>query len=706
MIRRRGVVVIAAVVILSGSLAMKTVVAYAAPGRALSWLAAGDSYSSGEGLPHSTGVCARADEVHSKTWADVASDDLKHQGGEVRYANPPELVACTGATTSEMLDSADPLGTPEWTPAMGQYDLVTFTFGGDDIGFAPIIEQCIGLSRLVATVASTLSSGNDIPYYVSPLPSDPGHSCPSAVTIEARIAALADTYRQLLTEIANEVVTPGGNIVVLGYPELVELPKYWRLWEQKVGSCWGIGTGDATALRGLAGDLDAAIGSAVSAVNAQTPNGVHITFVNVNTANDGNSPADRDLFEPSSGSRHNMCSSDPWLNGGSIIDYGSGSFHPKEPGLIAEGALAAAAIAKLDWSHLGTSQQVANAQLNQLTPGMEHTLVKVPGGWEAASFDQNGHIDFWKLEGQGPWMELSQSNYPLLPEASPQVSVAGALLRDMSDATYLVRGVFSGDGSANDVIFGPGPNGYGILTQASPTSPLSSDGHGESSTSSSSWDRQFAAFVSDGQLVTEQNSGAFDDAFASAFPLIVTWRWEGNEFIDATDNIVTAQAAAAPSVTAPPLPSGAPPDGSYAIDINEATPQYAEGSGFPALALLVSPMCNQLVNECGSQVTITIPADTTTIYPEDAPGSPHDTVRYISGPAWPIAGFAQDWGPDVGSPFDSSSSWDKKGLSPWYIPPSLVLAGSSLFVEANVPGVATFRGGQVTSIALYDPLGE
>lgn len=342
---------------LIGSAAGATPAAAAASTSPISWLAAGDSYSSGEGLPHSTGGCARAyDGSGSATWAAEGYQDL--HGQEPRL-HRPDLVACTGAVTADLIVGKDALGSPEWQPSMGRFDLVTFTFGGDNIGFSPIIEQCIGLSRLVATVENT-AEGGVVPRYVVPLPSDPGHTCPAASIIRSRIQALGRTYRNFLTQVANEVVAPGGNIVVLGYPELIELPEYWALWEQKLGACWGIGTGDATELRGLGGDLNATIGAAVSAVNAQAPDHVHMEFVDVNTANNGTALDDQNLYEPSLGLRHNLCASDPWLNGWNPIDYGSGSFHPKQAGLDAEGALAATFIAKLSWSGLPSATIAAD----------------------------------------------------------------------------------------------------------------------------------------------------------------------------------------------------------------------------------------------------------------------------------------------------------------------------------------------------------
>lgn len=317
---------------------------------ALTWLAAGDSYSSGNGLPHSTGACARANGQSSSAWAQMANKDLSKSHQFPSYATP-DLAACTGAKTTQMINAPDAMGTPEWTSGMGRFDLVTFTFGGDNIGFSSIVEQCAGLDLSI----NALAAAARVPLRVSTLPTDPNHTCPSTAIVRGRIKTLGTTYRAFLKQVAQRVVVPGGNIVVLGYPDFIELPKFWATWEQKLGVCWGIGTGDATELRGLAGDLDATIGSAVAAVNAQAPDGVHLTYVTVNTANDGNSSSDQDLFEPSLGPRHNLCASQPWLNGFTTIHYGFGSFHPNQTGQNAEGQLAATAIRKLSWTYLSPS---------------------------------------------------------------------------------------------------------------------------------------------------------------------------------------------------------------------------------------------------------------------------------------------------------------------------------------------------------------
>jgi DNA-binding beta-propeller fold protein YncE len=326
----------------------------------ITWLAAGDSYSSGTGLPVTTGLCDRADSsANPETYAPDAYADLK---SSIPTLDRPTLVACSGATSADFLQSDDAEGHPEWTSSMGRFDLVTFTFGGDDINFAGIIKQCIVGGSAIA-------------------PADPGHSCPSDSYIRNLISQrLGSAYQSFLTSVADRAVVPGGNIVVLGYPELLALPKYWPTILQHLGVCQGIGTGDATQLRGDAGDLNAAIGHDVNVVNAQHPNGVTLTFLDVNSASDPGpitiSDGNSNLFEPSQSDSHNLCGSvASWLNGVvlSNLDIHK-SFHPSALGNEAEGRLLAELIPRLPGmsgsgvqSSTPTEMLVANAGSNAIS---------------------------------------------------------------------------------------------------------------------------------------------------------------------------------------------------------------------------------------------------------------------------------------------------------------------------------------------------
>jgi hypothetical protein len=170
---------------------------------------------------------------------------------------------------------------------MGRYDLVTFSFGGDDIGFASIVQSCYEHT-------SECSNG----------------------TVRSGISTLGRAFPGFLIRVARSAVVSGGNVVVMGYPELIEDPSLWPQINRDTHQCQGIDTNTSKSIRGWAGALNAAIGSAVDRVNARPAaerNGVHFTFVDVVTgqSSDGISRSNPDLFEPATGARHELCSQGP-----------------------------------------------------------------------------------------------------------------------------------------------------------------------------------------------------------------------------------------------------------------------------------------------------------------------------------------------------------------------------------------------------------
>jgi hypothetical protein len=291
----------------------------------ISWLAAGDSYASGAGLTNTTKLCARAPGTEadpSMAWAVVAS---RSKVLEKDHFGAPDLVACIGAKTGEFFKQQGK-NPAEWTPSMGQYDLVTFSFGGNDIGFDSIIESC----------------------YLH------GSVC-SNQTVRSRISALAQVFPGFLTHVATSAVITGGNVVVMGYPELIEDPSLWPQINRDTHQCQGIDTNTSKSIRGWAGALNAAIGNAVNQVNAlpvAKRNGVHFTFIDVVTGqlSDGIDASNPDLFEPATGVRHELCSQgdDAWLNG-LTIHLSTRSMHPNQAGEDAMGNLATEVISGLSW---------------------------------------------------------------------------------------------------------------------------------------------------------------------------------------------------------------------------------------------------------------------------------------------------------------------------------------------------------------------
>ena len=301
---------------------------------AMTWLAAGDSYASGQGLTHTTEPSAdgTGKDGLSTTWAVAAAATLRSQGTHLAK-NSPDLVACTGAISDQFFhtDGASS-GAPQWKPSMGRYDLVSFSFGGDDINFSNIVAHCEEFGcpsdQSVRTLIATMAK-----YGVS---IDGTHTQP---------------YHSFLQSVAKKAVVDGGNIVVMGYPELVEDV---GLWSAGRTTCAGMSAGEVQRLRGWAGDLNATIGAAVAMVNALPAaqrNNVHLSYINPVSGGGAISGSDPNLYEPSSGTRHELCSTPgpSWLNGESDLHVMTRSFHPNQAGETAMGALAAETVSELSW---------------------------------------------------------------------------------------------------------------------------------------------------------------------------------------------------------------------------------------------------------------------------------------------------------------------------------------------------------------------
>jgi lysophospholipase L1-like esterase len=180
----------------------------------VSYVALGDSYSSGLGAGSyisSSGSCDRSTNAYPELWA---------------AANSPASfvsVACAGATTSDVINGQVSALGPGTT-------LVSITIGGNDAGFSSVMETCVLHST--STCLSAVATARD--FVTRQLP--------------ARLTSTLQAIRQH---------APGARIVVLGYPDLYDL--------SKSGSCIGLSTQDRTALNSGADALDSALGAAVNA---------------------------------------------------------------------------------------------------------------------------------------------------------------------------------------------------------------------------------------------------------------------------------------------------------------------------------------------------------------------------------------------------------------------------------------------------------
>ena len=245
----------AAIVVSTAGAGLVTATAASAAGP-VNYVALGDSYSSGVGAGDyiwSSGSCERSTKAYPEQWAGAH--------GPASFVS----VACLAASTADVLSS-------QVSALSASTTLVSITIGGNDAGFASVMETCV--------LASTSTCLNAI------------------ATAEAFITTqLPGRLNQTLQAIAADA--PNATVVVLDYPELYDL--------SKSRSCIGLSTSDRVALNRGADELDGAIQAAAQAN--------HDTFADV-----------RGRF-----AGHEICDYGSWLHAVDIFAISS-SYHPTAAG--------------------------------------------------------------------------------------------------------------------------------------------------------------------------------------------------------------------------------------------------------------------------------------------------------------------------------------------------------------------------------------
>ena len=376
----------------------------------------------------------------------------------------------------------------------------------------------------------------------------------------------------------------------------------------------------------------------------------------------------------------------------------------------------------------GASASIANTartDLQRLARGQMIVIVPLSAGFEAASYDQYGHLDFW-ADTSGSWVLQAARKYqsdsadsgPTGSYTGQGVTVSGALLPGMSDATFVVYSLgFSGDGSASADVYARGESGWGFVTQRG-TSLVPT---GRSATSVR--DAFYGASLLPAGLRTSFESSAFSSATGSFIPLVNYWQWDNGRFDLAHSNTLTATLQPSPKLSARPLPWGVPSTGTYGgvlqgVVLGPALPGATQAVVVMyVLPAVLDPACLQ-ANTCPvAQKTGYLPAlrftlDGQTAFDYAATTSA-GTAR-ISGPAWFLAlvdpypqGNQQDphdspYSAQPVNPSDNQggipADYAREGEAPWYIPSRLGVQSFST-IEGYVQ--LTFKHGELVHATVY-----
>lgn len=293
-----------AVVLAAGLTTPTAVQAAAKPSaraRALSWVAMGDSYTAG--VIEATGAETEPVDGCARTVGSYPEIVRRDLGSLVDQHN----VSCSGATTENVhATKLSPLGRPlpplgsdpnaPYPPVPPQIDavgpatdLITVGIGGNDLGFAEILKNCIELG------ATHLGQGTP---------------CKDAydASLPGRLAGLRDDYDRMLT--ALHAKAPFAKVLTVGYPHLVP---------EDVNLCtYGDLRQFATLTTGDLAWTRTAIVEPLNAAIARTTAAHGDTFV--------------DLYPTTAG--HSVCDADHWLDGvlTSILPLKYALVHPNARG--------------------------------------------------------------------------------------------------------------------------------------------------------------------------------------------------------------------------------------------------------------------------------------------------------------------------------------------------------------------------------------
>ena len=218
------------------------------------YVALGDSYTSGPGLPAQLGpqttppapaACQRSSDNYPTIVAKslgIAVDD----------------VSCLGASTKDV-DASQGSGIPAQLSALGpSTSLVSLGIGGNDLGFSSVVANCASVTPWGATKV--------------------GWSCRSHYTVNgvdelvSMVHQVGDRVAALLTDVRS--LAPQARVFVVGYPDIVPA---------NGSGCWPMlpfSSPDLDYVRSIEADLNDTLSRDASAagdgyVNMATPSAAH-----------------------------------------------------------------------------------------------------------------------------------------------------------------------------------------------------------------------------------------------------------------------------------------------------------------------------------------------------------------------------------------------------------------------------------------------
>lgn len=392
--RLRIALVVALTAMVLSTVASDAVRAAPTPRAPVSWYATGDSYSSGEGVPGNAGACAQT----RNAWGPLAATRLGDTGWSVPR---PVFTACTGHLLEDQYIARSDTGKGslwDWAVEQGAprtqtLDVVSLSFGGNNIDFAHVITDCMTGLAGDWKKESILFDDCDVTE-TELMARIEAMTKPGALTFDTTAWDARENLSGPLSDfyvlMARRHLSPRGRLVVMGYPRLFAPSGEWGTWEGT--RCNGVTRGDANMLGRAAEYLDTVIHGQVTKANKELGVEEKILYVSALDLFGG-----REGARASNAGRHELCGpGEDWLNGATapanhLSEEGSewryarleSGFHPHEKGHSAEANAVVDLLADkgllIDTSHLVGPVTASELENLSLPPGVCNVL-DLPSG--------------------------------------------------------------------------------------------------------------------------------------------------------------------------------------------------------------------------------------------------------------------------------------------------------------------------------------
>ncbi|MGW1027456.1 SGNH/GDSL hydrolase family protein [Streptomyces sp. NPDC002577] len=216
------------------------------------YVALGDSYTAGPKIPDQTGKpagCERSDH----NYPALVAKELGLAAAEFRD------VSCSGATISDLTaaqSTGDGVNPAQLSALSAGTRLVTIGIGGNDIGFASLVRQCV----TAGAIYHVLGSGKYVP---DDAPCSRRYVSEGTDEVRQRITTAGERLSEALKDVRRRA--PKARVYVVGYPAI--LPSK-ESEETGCGRDMGLAPGDVTFLHDEEQQLNAMLRRRAEAAGA------------------------------------------------------------------------------------------------------------------------------------------------------------------------------------------------------------------------------------------------------------------------------------------------------------------------------------------------------------------------------------------------------------------------------------------------------